>query len=181
MERILFCAHRAKSDFLKQNSGYQHYAQAVTGPRGNVLWRMAARCVAGDAVAPRPVAFGSRLNRDVYLSLTISNYCPLPEATTSESNGCIARSAWAICGGWSWLRQAFGGSVPILNSMGFKKTALYVTGLFLAIGGPISCSRRPTCWQAGRRARLRPRQPRFPDRAQPTGLPTVPRHSRPAV
>jgi hypothetical protein len=36
------------------------------------------------------------------------------------------------------LRQAVSGGVPILNNMGFKKTMLYVTGLLLAVGGPVS-------------------------------------------
>lgn len=57
---------------------------------------------------------------------------------SQKASGRNGYSAWAICGGYGYLRQACAGCVPILNSMDFKKTALCLAGLALAVGGPIS-------------------------------------------
>jgi hypothetical protein len=47
------------------------------------------------------------------------------------------RCGWAICGGWTRSGKAHRAGVPILNNMN-KRTMLYVGGLVLALGGPIS-------------------------------------------
>jgi hypothetical protein len=55
-----------------------------------------------------------------------------------ELNDRVGFVAWATCGVTQWIGKTLGRRVPIVNDMGLKKTALYVAGLSLAVGGPAS-------------------------------------------
>jgi len=58
--------------------------------------------------------------------------------------------------------------VPIVNSMGFKKTALCVAGLLLAIGGPVSVFSTADLMSGGKKTSSSPPTAAVPASPQPT-------------